>query len=157
MNQPQVQPSDARTGRDRRRNRLPSLRALLCHPRRRQLRRSADRRRIVLLDWYGNSLLLPVMLVLLLSAADAVFTLFLLNHGAQEVNPLMAYFIEKGPMVFMGVKYGLTAIAVSVVVLLNYMFVPFLKMFMRDMLKIFAGAFAAVIAWQLFLTFRYVL
>jgi Domain of unknown function (DUF5658) len=157
MDHREGQPSEGRTKQDRRRHRMPSLRMMLLHPRRSAVRRAADRSRIVLLDQYNASMLLPVLLVLVLSVTDAVLTLFLLNHGAVEINPLMAYFIGKGPLVFLIAKYVLTAIAVMIMVLLNYRSVPFLKMDMRDLLKVCAGVFAAVIVWQLFIVYRYVL
>ncbi|RJQ66532.1 MAG: hypothetical protein C4519_25530 [Desulfobacteraceae bacterium] len=149
--------STASGGRDRRRKRLPGLRVLLINPRRRDVRRSEDRRRLVFLDQYKDSMLVPVVLILVLSATDALLTLFLLNHGAREFNPVMAYFLEKGPLFFVAAKYLLTAVSVTVVVLLNYVFVSFLRLYMHDLLKIFAGLFAAVIAWQMVLIFGYVL
>ena len=149
--------SQARVYPDRRRNRLPSLRALLIHPRRRCVRREADRRRFILLDWYPESLLPLSSAVLVLSATDALMTLYLLHHGAHELNPVMAYFLKQGPLIFLLVKYLLTAFAVTVVVLAYDVFIPFLRLFTRDLLKIFAGVFAAVVAWQLFLAYRYVI
>jgi hypothetical protein len=149
--------SQVRVDPDRRRNRLPSLRALLIHPRRRRVRRAADRRRFILLDWFPESLLPLSSAVLVLSATDALMTLYLLQHGAYELNPVMAYFLKQGPLPFLFVKYLLTAFAVTVVVLVYGVFIPFLKIFTRDLLKVFAGLFAAVVAWQLFLAFRYVI
>jgi hypothetical protein len=142
---------------DRRRRWLPSLRALLIHPRRRSVRRADDRQRIMLMDEYPENLLVLVSAVLVLSATDALLTLYLLNHGAHEVNPVMAYFLEKGPMIFMLVKYMLTAIGVTIVVIISDVFIPWLRIFTRDLLKVFVGMFAAVIAWQLFLAYCFVL
>ena len=142
---------------DRRRQRLPGMRAFLGHGRRRNVRRASDRRRIILLDRYGNAMLAPIVLILVLSITDAVFTLFLLDHGAVELNPVMAYFLEKGRLSFIVAKYLLTAGALLVVVMLNYAFIPFLNLCTRDLLSLFSVVFAAVIGWQIFLVIRYVL
>jgi hypothetical protein len=133
------------------------MRAFLGHGRRSNVRRASDRRRIILLDRYGNAMLAPIVLILVLSITDAVLTLFLLDHGAVELNPVMAYFLEKGRLSFIVAKYLLTAGALLVVVMLNYAFIPFLKLCMRDLLSLFSALFAAVIGWQIYLVIRYVL
>jgi Domain of unknown function (DUF5658) len=52
---------------------------------------------------------LPILLVIL-SLADGLFTLHLIQHGATEENPLMAYFLGRGPWPFMTAKFLLTVI-----------------------------------------------
>ncbi len=49
------------------------------------------------------------MLIVLLSCIDAAMTLTLLEHGAYEVNPVMAPIVGGSPLVFTLVKVGLTA------------------------------------------------
>ena len=44
-----------------------------------------------------------------LSIVDAYFTLDLVSHGAEELNPIMAYYLEKSPLTFFSVKYLLTS------------------------------------------------
>lgn len=149
--------TDRRSGIDRRRQGFPSFKDLLTRRRRRGLRRRDDRRKIVLFDHYSASVVSMVIVILLLSVADAVMTLFLLSHGAVELNPLMAYFLKIGTSAFMLVKYGLTAISVLIVLLLNYVFVRHLKLHARSLLNYFAGIFALVLVWELFLVVKYVL
>lgn len=48
--------------------------------------------------------------VILLSVADAILTLFLVSCGAREMNPVMAYFLNHGPLAFFWAKYLLTCI-----------------------------------------------
>jgi Domain of unknown function (DUF5658) len=148
---------ERRSGKDRRRGGFPSFRDLLTHRRRRQLRRTDDRRKIVLFDHYGASIVFMVIAILLLSIVDAVLTLFLLSHGAVELNPVMAYFLHIGTAAFLLVKYGMTAVSVMIVLLLNYVFVRHLKLHARSLLNYFAGMFALVVVWELFLVVRYVL
>ena len=98
-----------------------------------------------------------VIVVLLLSTLDAVLTLFLINHGAVELNPIMAYFLNIGSATFLLVKYALTAMSVMIILLLNYVFVRHLNLQARSLLNYFAGLFALVVVWELYLVARYVL
>ena len=47
---------------------------------------------------------------MLLSCLDATLTLYLLSHGAVELNPFMALLIDINPRLFVIVKLGLTSI-----------------------------------------------
>ena len=58
------------------------------------------------------------MLTLLLSTADALLTLILLERGANEANPVMAQFVGGSPLVFAMVKMGLTSGGIIVLILL---------------------------------------
>lgn len=109
------------------------------------------------MDYYHPPLLISITLILLLSVADAFLTLFLMDHGAIELNPFMAFFIELGSLPFLMVKYILTAFSVITVVICNYVFFRYLKIFTRDLLHLFTLAFSLVIVWEIILTFRYVL
>ncbi len=43
-----------------------------------------------------------------LSVADAIFTLKLVSRGARELNPVMDFFLRQGALPFLSVKYALT-------------------------------------------------
>jgi hypothetical protein len=45
---------------------------------------------------------------------DVIFTLWLLKHGATEVNPLMRELLEIHTGLFIGVKFAITAFAVLI-------------------------------------------
>jgi len=49
------------------------------------------------------------MLIVTLSCVDAALTLSLMEHGAYEVNPIMAPIVGGSPLVFTLIKVGLTA------------------------------------------------
>ncbi|MFP4033532.1 MAG: DUF5658 family protein, partial [Desulfococcaceae bacterium] len=66
---------------------------------------------------YPPKLLARILFVLLLSFLDAFFTLYLLHMGAVETNPVMAFFLQFGPAVFMVAKYGITVICVAAMLL----------------------------------------
>lgn len=148
---------DRRSGSDRRHKGISALRSLLIYRRRRNLRRESDRRGLALLDYYHPSLFLSIILVLVLSVIDAFLTLYLMDHGAIELNPVMAFFIELGSLPFILAKYCLTAFSVLIVVIFNYYFFRHLRIFTRNLLHLFTLGFSLVIVWEIVLTFRNVL
>ena len=97
-----------------------------------------------------------MVLVLVLSVVDALLTLLLIDEGAQELNPVMAYFLTFGPSIFLLAKYLITAASVVIVVLLNYIGIERLRFSMGELLHYFAGCFAAVVIWEAVLFMRFV-
>jgi hypothetical protein len=146
---------ERRSGIDRRETRLGGIRRLFFSGRRRKLRRADDRRKLALLDHYSPRIFAIVVAILFLSLADAVLTLLLLSHGAVELNPVMAFFLAKGDATFLIVKYLLTAVSATIVALVNYVFLRIFRTHVRNLLVYFAGCFALVVAWELFLIVRY--
>lgn len=148
---------DRRSGRDRRNSNVPSFRDLLVYRRRRWLRREEDRRKFVLLDHYGASIGVASTAVLVLSVVDAFLTLFLLSHGAVEMNPVMAYFLSINEHAFLWVKYGLTVMAVGIVLVLNYTFMRKLRLHVRQLINYFVLIFAMIVVWEIYLVMRIVI
>jgi hypothetical protein len=145
--------SDQRSGAERRRRSIPFLRFLWAGGRRRQVRRSSDRRRIVIMDRYSPGLLVVVLGILFLSLTDAVLTLNLIERGASEINPVMAYFLQKGPLVFTLVKYGLTSMAVVIFVLVKNSVIHGSRMRTRTLFIFAIVCFAIAVVWQIILIF----
>ena len=137
----------ARGGRD--------LRSLFSSRRRRHVRRKSDRRRFHLLDAYPTRLLYFLVATLFLSCTDAALTLLLMDHGAVELNPIMAYYIGISPLVFLSIKYYLTSFFVIMAVLLNYAYIRFFGIRIEHMLKVFAGCFSCVVLWEVYLIYNY--
>ncbi|MBT8339301.1 MAG: hypothetical protein HKP58_13835 [Desulfatitalea sp.] len=142
---------------DRRQQGILGLNALFNQRRRKLVRRACDRRKLVVLDQYGRSTLMLVVLILVLSLADAFFTLFLVGAGATELNPVMDYYLKQGSFHFVLVKYLLTAVSVVFIVILSHVFIPRFRLLIGDLLKLFAGGFAALISWEVLLVFRFVI
>src|SRR5262249_39705889 len=57
------------------------------------------------------------MLITLLSCGDAALTLSLMEHGAYELNPIMAPIVGGSPLIFTLVKVGLTRAGVVLLTL----------------------------------------
>jgi hypothetical protein len=100
--------AERRNGPDRRRRTLHALIYGGFKPRRRKPRRDGELR-VSGVDWHPAQWLVAAVLILLLSCADAALTLTLVEHGAYEVNPVMAPLLEGSALAFTLVKIGLTA------------------------------------------------
>jgi len=70
------------------------------------------------IDWHEPQWLAAALLIMLLSVADAVLTLTLVNHGAIELNPFMRLLVMGSDRSFVYLKMGITAITVTMLVLL---------------------------------------
>lgn len=145
---------DRRSGKDRRSHDVPDIRSLFIYSRRKQIRRKGDRYKVYYFDQYGSALFAAIVFILLLSIIDALLTLFLIDCGASEINPIMAYFLNFSPYTFMGVKYFLTSYSLIVLLIFNNVFIRKLNIYVRSIFSYTIGVFVTVIGWQLFLTFR---
>jgi hypothetical protein len=144
---------ELRAAGDRRRRALPPLRYLITGGRRRAVRRREDSHRIVLLDRYSPKLFAAIIGILVLSLLDAVLTLYLIEHGSSELNPVMDYFLRKGPLIFTVAKYLLTCIAVLIFLVLANSVVPRSNFRAAKLFPYALIAFGVVIAWELLLIF----
>lgn len=68
-------------------------------------------------DVYGPNILLGALAVMIFCVMDAFFTLILLERGASELNPLLAWMLEIDVMWFYTSKYLITAVSVFWVVI----------------------------------------
>jgi hypothetical protein len=97
---------------DRRRNPTPILSRYTLWGRRMSFRRQEERSKGGYVDRYSSGLLLLLLALLSLNAFDAVFTIFILDCGGREVNPLMGALISYCGEQFWIWKFLLVAAAV---------------------------------------------
>lgn len=144
---------DRRSGVDRRATTRPSIRYLCRSGKREAVRRREEQKIIFLADRYSPSLFGAILLILLFSVLDALLTLFLIDHNATELNPVMAYYLKVGPYAFFSVKYLLTSVAVIFLLLCQNVFLPTIRIYTRSLFYFAAAAFMSVVGWELFLIF----
>jgi hypothetical protein len=109
--------SERRGPQERRQRTLLALLLGSFHARRRMPRRMHDTG-IAHVDWHDARWLAVGVLILLLSSTDAILTLMLLDHGAAEINPLMAPLVGGTSRAFVLWKVALTAGGVVLLTLL---------------------------------------
>jgi hypothetical protein len=109
--------TDRRLAADRRKRTLHALLYGNFHPRRREPRRCGE---AILsgIDWYAPQWLAIAVLIVVLSCVDAALTLSLIEHGAYEMNPVMASLLGGSATAFTAVKIGLTATGVVLLTVL---------------------------------------
>ena len=123
---------------------------------RKTIRRQDDRYKIYYLDRYSSTLFACIVSILLLSVIDALLTLYLVDHGAVELNPLMAYYLNSDPLVFMSIKYLLTSFSVFILLMCGNISARKINITVNSLFPVVIVAFASVIIWELFLIYRVV-
>jgi hypothetical protein len=139
---------DRRSG-DRRRHSLWSFLYGGLRPRRRDGRRHGDEHRI-LFDWHEPRVLYLALGIVLMSCADALFTLNLLAVGGEEVNVFMRAMLGQGVRWFLWVKIGLTGMSIVVLVAAARRRVLGRVPVVWLIRLLFAG-YVALIAWEVYL------
>jgi hypothetical protein len=64
------------------------------------------------LDWYDPKLVFTGIAILVMSCLDAVFSLMLIDRGANEANYFMARLMETSDELFIAVKLAVTALGI---------------------------------------------
>jgi len=129
------------------------MRMLVGDGNRRMIRRQEDQGRIFFVDQYSPVLFMAIVGILFLCVIDAILTLFLLSHGAYETNPIMAYLLNIGPYAFFIPKYVLTLIATWGLLMFRDVIVRKLNVNTHALLYLLACAYAAIVAWELYLIY----
>jgi hypothetical protein len=144
---------ERRCGIDRRQASRADLRYYLVNGRRESARREEDQTRIFFFDRYNQRIFAAITAILLLSIFDALLTLILIEQGSSELNPVMAYFLEYGPLSFIISKYLLTSFGVVVLLIFKNVFINKINLYTHSLFSCVIFAFSTVIAWELYLLF----
>jgi hypothetical protein len=106
-----IERADRRTAPDRRHKPADLCSAyLITGGRRRSSRRKGDKRKHLIADHYSSWLWLKLLSIYTLSLIDAYLTMLLIDLGvAEEINPVMAFYLGYGPRSFVVMKLLFTA------------------------------------------------
>ena len=147
---------ERRSRKDRRNSKHFKIKSLFVYGQRKTIRRQGDRYKIYYLDRYSPTLFACIVSILLLSVIDALLTLYLVDHGAVELNPLMAYYLNSDPLVFMSIKYLLTSSSVFILLLCGNISTRKINITINSLFPILIVAFASIVIWELFLIYKVV-
>jgi hypothetical protein len=145
---------DRRSGYDRRKNEGFSLRLLIGNGKRLTIRRSEDRDRIFWVDQYSPILFATIAGILFLCVIDTLLTLYLLNSGAYEINPIMAYLLKIGPFQLFIFKYVFTCVATFSLFLFRAVVVRRFNISTHSILHFIAWIYVSIVAWELYLVYN---
>jgi len=144
---------ERRCGKDRRGNIKAQFKYFLANGRRETARRDEDQTRLFFFDRYNQKIFAAITAILMLSVFDALLTLILIERGASELNPVMAYFLEYGPLPFLIAKYLLTSFGIVILLIFKNVFINKINMVTQSLFSCVIFAFSSVIVWELFLLF----
>ena len=115
------------------------------------MRRAADDDRPYLVDRVSASAFAASALLLVLTLIDGALTLVLLDHGYEEGNPVMRFFLGLGPAPFFAAKYALTAAFLPVALVLNRYRVFGVRVRVGQLVPVVAALYLVLIAYQVVL------
>jgi len=114
-------------------------------------RRAQDRAKPHVVEWYTPRTFAAVILLIVLSILDAIFTLELIGRGATELNPVMAFYLDWSPLSFVVIKYGLTCAAILLILFRQDHRIFQTRFRVKTLLLFFAVSYILTIQWQLYL------
>ena len=103
---------------------------------------------------HGPMVFAATMLIIILTLADTFLTLYLVDHGAVEWNPILAYYLERSDLLFFAVKYLLTCASILIILSITKTHVFGQTLRVKALLVFFIVALASVVKWQLILIQR---
>jgi hypothetical protein len=145
--------SNRRTGFDRRKLTGITMRTFVGNGNRSNIRREEDHGHIFLVDQYSPVLFVAIVGILFLCVIDAILTLYLLNRGAYESNPLMAYLLNFGPYALFITKFAMTILGTFALFMFRGVVVRKLNVTTHSFLYLAGWIYVAVVAWELYLVY----
>jgi hypothetical protein len=105
---------------------------------------------------HGPRTFAAVLLIIVLCVADSYLTIDLVSRGGEELNPIMAYYLNQSPLLFFLVKYSLTGAAIMIILSIKNNCILGTKIRAGFFLVFFFFALALATQWQLFLLYQIV-
>jgi len=102
---------------------------------------------------HGPRTFAAVLLIVGLCVVDSYFTIDIVSRGGQELNPIMAYYLNRSYLLFFLVKYSITCASILMVLSIKDNYVWGLRMRTGFFLVSCFIAMALVVQWQLFLIY----
>ena len=99
----------------------------------------------------GPRVLAAILCIISLTIVDAYLTLDLTSRGAEELNPIMAYYLERSALTFFTVKYLLTCAAIIMILSIKEIHILGGKIRGESLFAFFIFVLASVVQWQLIL------
>ncbi len=111
---------------------------------------AAQKPYVDLYSWRSFGLILAV---LAMSILDGFFTLYLVDAGAHEVNPIMRYALSHSPIFFLVAKYCLTGAALVLLLIHKEFYLFRGKLRAKYFFLIFLNLYFLLVIYELFLIF----
>jgi hypothetical protein len=142
---------ERRSGFDRRDRKIRVFSTYWFIGKRTVIRRKEDRQKPILIDRYSTKIFAAILLIITSCVTDAMLTLNLVSLGAEELNPLMAYYLDQSPLVFFLVKYLLTSAAILIILFNKNLHLFNTRVQAKALFVLLLLPYALVIQWELYL------
>jgi hypothetical protein len=102
---------------------------------------------------HGSIPFATILLIVVLTILDTFFTLELVSHGATEINPIMCYYLNHGPLVFFAVKYTVTSTSIFLVLAIKESYGRKTTVPLGTFLAFPVIALGLVVSWEVYLIY----
>ncbi len=102
---------------------------------------------------YGKGRVAAVFFIVVLTLLDSFFTIYLVQNGARELNPVLSYYLNHSHMAFFTVKYFLTTATIFIILASETVFGPKLKLPANLLFGFYMGLLTLVVYWEAYLAF----
>jgi hypothetical protein len=102
---------------------------------------------------HGPRTFAAVLAIIVLCVADSLLTIEIVSRGGQELNPIMAYYLNQSPLLFFIIKYSLTCVALILMLSIKNHYIRGIRIRAEVLLGSFLIVLALVVQWQLFLIY----
>jgi hypothetical protein len=107
--------------------------------------------RACMAETHSAKTLAVILLIILLSITDAYLTLDLIDRGAVELNPIMAYYLNHGALAFFGMKYLLTCASIIIILIIKDLYLFRTKVQGKVLFVFHLIVLTSVVQWELYL------
>ncbi len=108
-------------------------------------------RRASLAEVHSTKTLAVILLIIVLTIADAYLTLDLIGRGAVELNPIMAYYLNHGVLAFFATKYLLTCASIIVILFIKDLYLFRTRIQGKILFVFHVIVLTSVVKWELYL------
>ena len=117
-------------------------------------RRKEDTRKLFFVDLYSPLSVAVLIFTVCLSVVDAFLTLTLVGHNAEELNPVMDFFLKLGPFHFIMAKWFLTAFGLTTLLILKNYYLWHGKVRAAVLLFIFPFLYLMLVGYEILIAVK---
>lgn len=145
---------ERRSGKDRRARPTSPFTIQSLRGSRQHFRRKEDTRKLFFVDLYSPLSVAVLIFTVGLSVVDAFLTLELVGQNAQELNPVMDFFLKLGPFQFIMAKWFLTAFGLTTLLILKNYYLWHGRVRTAALLFIFPFLYLVLVSYEILLAVK---
>jgi hypothetical protein len=148
--------SEKRAQSDRRQSPTSAWSAFVPTGKRMAARRAAEHRRPYFVDRFSVWMFVFILLLLFASLTDAVLTIYVLQAGGDEINPVMGHLLSYGVMAFVLGKYLLTVFGLPLLLIFKNYYLFGTRLRVGHLIAVLVALYAVLIGYQVYLIHNHI-